>query len=340
MRIDAEALRAWAERLLRAIGAGERAAEPARHLVLANLKGHDSHGVGMLPRYVKAAGCGELNPAAGAERLASGSGFTAWDGGMGLGQSVMPEALAASADAMEGAAHVVTLRRAHHLGRIGHYAEEMAGRGLVSIFFVNVTGAPPAVAAQGSRGTVFGTNPVTIGLPTGQVLDMATSAIAHGKARAAHEAGKALPPDAAQDASGAPTLDASAPLADGALLPVGGALAGHKGAGLAFMAEALGGLMARGAAAHAPAVHEFGIRNDASCVLIDPAAMGVDLSGADALADWLRARPASGAAVMAPGDAEAAAMAKRREEGIPIPGGTMALLREASLEAGVAPPGA
>lgn len=338
MRVEAGSLRAWAEALLRAIGAGERAAEPARHLVLANLLGHDSHGVGMLPRYVKAAAAGELNPSVGPDRIASGPGFDAWDGGMGLGQSVMPEALAASAGAMQGAAHLVTLRRAHHLGRIGHYAEGMAARGLVSLFFVNVTGAPPAVAAQGSRGTVFGTNPVTIGLPTGQVLDMATSAIAHGKARAAHEAGRALPPDAAQDASGVPTLDAAAPLSDGALLPVGGALAGHKGAGLAFMAEVLGGLLSRGVVAHDPAVHEWGIRNDATAILIDPAAMEVNMSDADALAAWLRTRPASGAPVMAPGDAERAAMAEREAEGIPIPEGTMALLREASEEAGVAPP--
>ena len=41
---------------------GAEAATVAHNLVLANLSGHDSHGVGMLPRYVDAVREGGLKP--------------------------------------------------------------------------------------------------------------------------------------------------------------------------------------------------------------------------------------------------------------------------------------
>ena len=51
-RIDAAALREFVTALLVAKGSEPAEAETvAAHLVLSNLKGHDSHGVGMLPQY-------------------------------------------------------------------------------------------------------------------------------------------------------------------------------------------------------------------------------------------------------------------------------------------------
>ena len=338
-RVPVDELSGWAEGVLLAIGApGDIAGVVAGHLAQANLKGHDSHGVGMLPRYVKAARVGEMHPASRPERIGDGPGFMRWDAGMGLGQAAMPVALAAAAEAMEGAAMVVTMRRAHHLGRIGTYAEAMAERGLVSLFSVNVLGPPPRVAAHGGKGPSFGTNPWTVGVPGAppMVLDMATSAIAHGKARAAVEAGKPLPPGAAIGPDGAESLEAVDGADRGALMPVGGMVAGHKGTGLAVMAEVLGGLMSGGAGVHDAPALEWGVRNDAMAILIDPAVMGADLGGAGPLRDWLRARPPAGAPVMAPGDPERAAAEERGRDGIPIPEGTMALLDGAAEMAGAA----
>ena len=45
--------------------AGSKGREPqqvADNLVMANLMGHDSHGVGMLPRYIECVHSGTLNP--------------------------------------------------------------------------------------------------------------------------------------------------------------------------------------------------------------------------------------------------------------------------------------
>ena len=53
MLIDAEVLRRFASEIFIALGASlGRAEMVAEHLVEANLKGHDSHGVGMIPNYV------------------------------------------------------------------------------------------------------------------------------------------------------------------------------------------------------------------------------------------------------------------------------------------------
>ena len=59
--IPTAALRGWVFDLFRAAGASAHESElAAGHLVEANLTGHDSHGVGMVPRYVAALRAGEL----------------------------------------------------------------------------------------------------------------------------------------------------------------------------------------------------------------------------------------------------------------------------------------
>ena len=76
-------------------GAGaepERARICAEHLVAANLKGHDSHGVGMAPSYVRWIAAGKLKPNARAEVVSDTGAVLVVDGGFGLGQPVAREA--------------------------------------------------------------------------------------------------------------------------------------------------------------------------------------------------------------------------------------------------------
>ena len=61
--LQAPELRAHVATVLIAAGSSpEEAASVASNLVMANLSGHDSHGVGMLPRYVDAVLEGGLKP--------------------------------------------------------------------------------------------------------------------------------------------------------------------------------------------------------------------------------------------------------------------------------------
>jgi uncharacterized oxidoreductase len=91
----------------------------------------------------------------------------------------------------------MTLANAHHLGRIGHFAEMAVAQGLVSMHFVNVL-SRPVVAPWGGADGRFGTNPCCIGMPLkGRapfVLDFATSRVAQGKMRVAHNEGNRSQP--------------------------------------------------------------------------------------------------------------------------------------------------
>jgi len=185
----------------------------AENLVTANLTGHDSHGIGMIPRYVESLQEGGLQPNRHPQVKFDGGALVALDGQAGYGQVI---GLEATAIAIERAkAHgvcVMALANSHHLCRIGQWAEQAVAEGLVSLSFVNVI-SRSIVAPFGGSDARFGTNPCTIGVPlAGQppfILDMATSGVAQGKVRVAHNKGEKLPPGLLLDAHGKPTLDAN-----------------------------------------------------------------------------------------------------------------------------------
>ncbi len=162
---------------------GEDAAEVGRHFTLANLSGHDSHGIGMLPLYMRAFRDGWLKPGNTPVDRIDAPPFLVIDGQVALGQPTARRAIARAADmaARQGVA-ILNLLDAHHIGRIGDYAEQAAERGLVSLFWVNVAGRPPIVAAHGAKEARWGTNPHAIGVPSPDgahlILDFATSRMA------------------------------------------------------------------------------------------------------------------------------------------------------------------
>lgn len=58
------------------------------------------------------------------------------------------------------------MRNAHHLGRIGGYAEYASELGAVSMHFVNVSGHDPLVSPYQGLDGRLGTNPIALGIPT------------------------------------------------------------------------------------------------------------------------------------------------------------------------------
>ncbi len=142
------------------------AAEVARHFVLANLSGHDSHGVGMLPLYIQSAKDGLLKPSSRPRDRIAAAPFLVIDADVALGQPAARRAVArACGMAKAGGVAILNLIDAHHIGRIGDYAEQAAAEGLVGLFWVNVAGRPPIVAPHGAREARWGTNPHAIGVP-------------------------------------------------------------------------------------------------------------------------------------------------------------------------------
>ena len=266
--IQAQDLRAQTAIILIASGSSVAEAQSvADNLVLANLSGHDSHGVGMLPRYVDAVLEGGLQPNAAVKvNLDIGTMLTL-DGQRGYGQCLGVEAIGMGiARARQYGSCILTLANAHHLGRIGHFAEIAVAQGLVAIHFVNVL-SRPVVAPWGGGDGRYGTNPCCIGVPLkGRepfVLDFATSRVAQGKMRVAHNEGRQVEPGYLIDEQGRPTTDpgvvvvpqkqaegaASGAGLFGALMPFGE----HKGYGMAVACELLGGALTGSGTWHRPA---------------------------------------------------------------------------------------
>ncbi|MBP9077560.1 MAG: Ldh family oxidoreductase [Haliscomenobacter sp.] len=160
------------------------------------------------------------------------------DGGQHLGMIVMQHATSRAMEKAEGlgVSLVATRNTASSTGAIGFYAKRMAEAGYIGMVF---SGSFPAVAPVGAKEPLFGTNPIAVGIPTGEtpiVLDMATASMAWFGVVESLLAGKLLPPGIAIDSSGAETLDPKSAL-QGAILPFGN----HKGSGLSLLVEVLTG---------------------------------------------------------------------------------------------------
>ncbi len=340
--IPTAALHKWMVELWRAAGSSEREATlTADHLVAANLAGHDSHGVGMAPRYVRALVDGELRLNQSAKVVAGGSGLLVIDGQRGLGQSVGFQAMEI---AIEGARRhgvcVMGLRNAHHLGRIGHWAEQATAKGLVSIHFTNAVSTPPMVAPYGGTQARFLTNPFTVGIPRAGgepiLLDFATSTMAHGKVRVAYNKKEKVPFASVIDAQGRPTDDPAVLFEPeegprGALVP----FAAHKGHALAMVCELLGAALIGGPTTRpANLTMKHAIWNNMLVIVFDPGRLGSGESfekEARSFIEWVQSAPLSGVidSILMPGDPERRSR-KARAAAVPIDGGTLAELDEAS----------
>lgn len=346
-KFSPHALRAIIEGVVAAGGShAPEAHTVADNLVQANLSGHDSHGVGMVPRYVDALREGGLRPNAQvAVRLDTGT-LLGLDGQRGYGQVVGAQAMELAIErARTHGSCIVSLAQAHHLGRIGHLAEMAVAHGLVSIHFVNVLSRPVVAPWDGADGRM-GTNPCCIGIPLkGRapfVLDFATSRVAQGKMRVAHNKGQQVPAGVLIDAQGRPTTDPGVVVVPqagglfGALMPFGE----HKGYGLAVACELLGGALTGGGTWHRPADDARTVVNSMLAILIDPRQLGTQEAfehEALAFVDWLRqSPPAPGShGVLIAGEPERAAREQRAREGIELDSATWDEIVRAAHKLGV-----
>jgi hydroxycarboxylate dehydrogenase B len=308
----------------------------ASNLVMANLSGHDSHGVGMLPRYVAAVLEGGLKPNTSVKTMLDLGHMLTLDGQRGYGQVIGEQAMQLGIErAQKHGSCIMTVANAHHLGRIGHWAEMATEAGLVSMHFVNVL-ARSTVAPWGGADGRFGTNPFCIGIPfpksSGKepfLLDFATSRVAQGKMRVAYNEGHTVAPGLLIDETGAPTVNPGVVVVPqnnglfGALMTFGE----HKGYGMAVACELLGGALTGGGtwheSANSPRSQAQAVLNGMLTVLIDPVKLGTQSSfESEALAfvDWVKQSPAGQGfdAVQIAGDPERRARLQRAKDGIVI----------------------
>lgn len=210
-------------------------------LLLASLRGVDSHGLMRIPIYCERLMAGGVNPTPNITIVQETAGTAIVDGDHGMGQVVAKVAMQAAIDkAREVGTSFVVARRTNHFGAAGYWAEMALRNDMIGWATTNT---PPIVAPWGSKQPVIGNNPIAISAPAANEqalqLDMALSMVAGGKLRYAARKGVEIPNDWALDPEGHATTDPVSGLA-GVLLPTGR----HKGSGLSIMVETLTGLLA------------------------------------------------------------------------------------------------
>lgn len=217
-------------------------------LVLADCRGHYSHGMNRLEMYINDLHAGAIDGNAVPELLQE-SPATAWvDGKNGLGAVVgnfcMDLAIKKASSVGVG---IVAVKGSNHYGMAGYYALRAQEVGLMG---VSMTNTSPLMTPTRSRDSALGTNPISFAAPAtcgdSFVLDMATTAVALGKIEIQRRKGLPLPHGWAQDESGKVTDDANAAYEAFRLMPLGGEehTSGYKGYGLATMVEVLCGVLA------------------------------------------------------------------------------------------------
>jgi uncharacterized oxidoreductase len=339
-----------AEVFSRSESSPEEARRIATYLTTANLTGHDSHGVIRVPLYVNWQKAGSVVPDQIAEVVVDTPSLAVIDGKFGYGQTVTPQAVRIGIDKCKKAGlAAIALRNAGHIGRVGDWAEMAAAEGLVSVHFVNAAGSL-LVAPYGGVEKRLSTAPYCVGIPRqGQdpiVLDFATSTVAEGKVLVASRGGKKLPVGALIDADGtlseAPTVLYGPHTRDGPRDHTQGtgairAFGEHKGSGLAFICELLGGALTGTGATSA----DRRFANGMFAIYVDPRV--VDTSNffdgeISRYVDFIRAtKPVAGVdAVLIPGDPEKKMRIDRTRNGVPLPDDTWAAIVNTAREVGVA----
>jgi hydroxycarboxylate dehydrogenase B len=271
------------------------------------------------------------------------------DGCYGFGQTVAPQAVEVGIKkALAMGLAAVGLRNAGHIGRVGDWAELAAAAGLVSVHFVNAAGSN-LVAPFGGVERRFSTAPYCVGVPrpgqTPLVLDFATSVVAEGKVLNASFGGKKLPDNALVATDGKISGDphvlygeyAPAELRDyrkgaGAIRAFGD----HKGSGLAFMCELLGGsLTGTGATEEG---RQFA--NGMLSFYIDPTKIDPDGFFPKDVARYTSfvkgSKPIEpGGEILVPGEQEERMRAERGAHGLPLPDNTWDAIKNAAREVGL-----
>jgi L-2-hydroxycarboxylate dehydrogenase (NAD+) len=212
-------------------------------LINAELVGAPSHGLSRLKMYCDRISKKIINPKPKIKIKKISSSIAHVDANNSIGFVAADIAIKiAINNAKKTGIGLVAVKNSGHYGLSGYYAEQAVKKNLIVMVFTN---APPAVAPHGALKSLFGTNPICFGSPTGSkvpfILDTSISMINRGKIRVAAREGTKIPEGVALDKFGKPTTDPKKAL-EGVQLPI----AGFRGSGLAWMVDILSGVLTGG----------------------------------------------------------------------------------------------
>lgn len=255
--VSADAARSLVSAIFKRAGCDNRESECiAAHLVEANLRGHESHGIIRTARYVQWLSDGRVKANQSISVESENDVLAIVNGNFGFGQTIGEQTVDLGVSkALKAGVSVTALKHAGHLGCISDWAVRAAERGVASIHFVNVRGSL-TLAPFGAKERRGSTSPIACGVPMPDhipiILDFSTATVAEGKVLNAYRGGASLPADALIDPDGAYSNDPellygsvqeglypNPNAGPGALTAFGG----HKGFGLNFFIEVLAGAL-------------------------------------------------------------------------------------------------
>ena len=215
----------------------------ANALINAELVGAYGHGLSRLKMYCDRIKKKVINPKPKIKIKKISQSITHVDANNSIGFVAADIAIkTAIKNAKKTGIGMVAVKNSGHYGLSGYYAEQAVKKNLITMIYTN---APPAVAPHGALKSLFGTNPICFGTPTGSkipfILDTSISMINRGKIRVAARNNEKIPEGVALDKFGNPTTDAKKAL-EGVQLPI----AGFRGSGLAWMVDILSGVLTGG----------------------------------------------------------------------------------------------
>jgi LDH2 family malate/lactate/ureidoglycolate dehydrogenase len=349
--VDAERLRRFTALAFERTGvASEDAAIAAEALVVADLRGVESHGVARLHHYIAHLRQGLVARETHLRIVREMPAALTIDAGNSVGMVVAYHAMRACIEraARYGSA-AVAVCHSNHFGIAGYYAMLALPHDMIGVAMCN---ASPTVVPFGGRAAMLGTNPIAWAIPCGLepavVMDMATSGVSLGKIELAQRTGMPIPLGWALGEDGQPTADASAALEARRILPLGGLVegTGYKGYALATVIEALSHALA-GAAASMDVMGVQGRRAQPSNTGHFFAAYRVDAfrdvdefkQDMDALVRTLRGCPPHPGVerVFLPGEKEHLLSLQRNREGIPLHANVIASLRTIAADVDLEP---
>ncbi len=260
MNIEITELKKMVKQTFAAAGMNEENAEcMAEVMVTAEARGVYSHGVKLIPQYLRYIANDFMKPNPEIRILKETDGILVIDGGSGLGAIVMSKAtdLLVEKSRKTGAASLCVVNTGH-FGAGAYYVEKAANQGQIAFLYANT---PKSAVPFGGTGRYLGTNPYSFSAPAGKygtiTLDMATTETAASKLSAALQEGKEVKLGCGVDADGNPTTDPKAILQGGSLCHFGGV----KGYGIAFMIDVVAGVLT-GAEYKASELDMFGNSHD------------------------------------------------------------------------------
>ena len=211
----------------------------ADYLLKAELVNAQSHGLARLKMYCDRLKKGLINskPKIKIKKISSSISHINADNSIGFVAADIGIKVAIN-NAKKTGIGLVAIKKSGHYGLSSFYAEQAVKKNLIVFCFTN---APPALAPHGAKKSLFGTNPICFGAPTGStpfIFDSSASMINRGKIRRAEKLGLKIPFGVALNKKGKITTDAKQAL-QGTQLPI----AGFKGSGLAWMVDILSGVL-------------------------------------------------------------------------------------------------